>query len=422
MIKKQFQSLKKKGFFYIFGLNVFNKIIQFCSGIFIVRLLSKEEYGLFSYIMNIFSLYIIINGAGSTTGLLQFGSEADNNEKRYTLFYYALKRGLKYSLITGVILYLSGLFLPFKFQSAGEYISLMFFYPPLIFLLELIQVMFRASLENKKYSFCSGISSASLLFFTMLGAYLFKIRGIILFRYITYALLVFFSFILFHTSKKKKKNTINIPGLSKEQKSKFNTFSWISTGSNAISQLLYLIDVFLIGIIIGNEEVIASYKVATTIPFALNFIPLSIMTFVYPYFARKYSDKKWMKKSYYKLTLFLACTNLLITSVLFIYAPFVIELIFENQYMDSVRLFRILIIGYFIVGTFRIPAGNTLASMRKVKINLYMSLFAGIFNIIFDIIMIRRYGSTGAAISTLSVFVLTSVIYSVYLQTQLQKV
>ena len=42
----QIKQLYSKGFFHIIGSSILNKIMQFCSGIFIVRVLSKEEFGI----------------------------------------------------------------------------------------------------------------------------------------------------------------------------------------------------------------------------------------------------------------------------------------------------------------------------------------------------------------------------------------
>ena len=66
--------------------------------------------------------------------------------------------------------------------------------------------------------------------------------------------------------------------------------------NNSISQLVYLADLFIIGILIKDVNMIASYKAATILPFALNFIPISLMTFVYPYFAKNKDDKVWIKE------------------------------------------------------------------------------------------------------------------------------
>ena len=178
---------------------------------------------------------------------------------------------------------------------------------------------------------------------------------------------------------------------------------------------MYLLDIFLIGIILKEEEIVASYKTATLIPFTLTFIPLSVMIFAYPYFAKNFKDTGKVKNHFYEMQKYLIILNLIISSILVIFAPLIIKTIFGSQYLDSIVPFRILSIGYFIAGSFRIPAGNVIASIRKVKINLYNSILSGVLNILLDIVLIYKLRSTGAAIATTSIFIISSVISNTYL-------
>ena len=82
--------------------------------------------------------------------------------------------------------------------------------------------------------------------------------------------------------------------------------------------------------------------------------------------------------------------------------------------------FRILSLGYLIAATFRIPAGNVIASLRKVKVNFYNSIVSGSANVVLDIILIKRYGSNGAAIATVLIFIISSIISNIYLRKYLK--
>ena len=86
-----------------------------------------------------------------------------------------------------------------------------------------------------------------------------------------------------------------------EDKKPLLKISIISMTNNSLSHLLYLLDVFVLGIVDPQETILASYKAATIIPTALTFIPSALMTYVYPYFAQHRLDKKWCRK-YYKIT------------------------------------------------------------------------------------------------------------------------
>ena len=72
-----------------------NKLISLLLSIVIVRILSKEEYGLFSFAFNKVSIIMVFSGFGITSGILQFCSESISLEKK--------KQYYKFGLVFGVI-------------------------------------------------------------------------------------------------------------------------------------------------------------------------------------------------------------------------------------------------------------------------------------------------------------------------------
>jgi O-antigen/teichoic acid export membrane protein len=175
------------------------------------------------------------------------------------------------------------------------------------------------------------------------------------------------------------------------------------------------LDVFLIGLILKDTNILASYKTATLIPFGLNFIPLSIMIFSGPYFTKMSQNYEDLRYYYMKLKKSLFLLNCFICLGLYIFASDIIIIFFGDSYIDSITIFKVLVVGYFIAGTFRIPNGNLIASIGKVKLNLFVAIVSSIFNVILDIILIPKYGSLGAAIATVSVFIVSSLITEAYL-------
>ena len=136
---------------------------------------------------------------------------------------------------------------------------------------------------------------------------------------------------------------------------------------------------------------------------------------MYPYLAKRREDKKWIGKTYFKLIIGLGVINLIITIILIMFAPLIIKIIFGENYLDCVPAFRILSFGYFIAGTFRVPAGNTLFALKKLKVNLINSILSGVVNIVLDIVLILKYGHIGAAIATVTVFIVSSIIANGYI-------
>jgi O-antigen/teichoic acid export membrane protein len=88
----------------------------------------------------------------------------------------------------------------------------------------------------------------------------------------------------------------------------------------------------------------------------------------------------------------------------------IITVLFGKKYMPSVEIFQILLLGFLFTGTLRIPIGNFISSLGLVKYNLLISIFSGILNLILDYFFILKYGTIGAAYSTVSVMLFSSLL------------
>ncbi len=201
----------------------------------------------------------------------------------------------------------------------------------------------------------------------------------------------------------------------KANRKEFLKFSITSSLTNAISQLLVQIDIILIGNMIKDTSIIAIYNLATLIPMNMIFLPTSVMVFLYPYFAKQCNNKAWIKAKYVKLQKYLAIINGLISVICIIFDPLIIKIIFGAEYLEGINAFRILWVGYFIAATFKVPSGNILFTIKKVKVNLFISIISGILNIVLDIVLILKFGYNGAAIATVITYIVSSLISNIYL-------
>ena len=278
----------------------------------------------------------------------------------------------------------------------------------------MIQIYLRINLKNKEMAKISNLNTFFNLIGMLLGSYVYGVIGLVVGKYIGNLISIF------NCLKYLKIIYLNnVLKISQELKKEIIKFSIVAVFNNGISQLLYIIDIFLLGIIIPDKNIIASYKTATLIPFALNFIPLSIMTYLYPYIAKNIENKIILRKYLKQLLIYLGGINLIISIGLILFSHLIITIIFGKNYLDSKNVFIILSIGYFIAGTFRIPFGNMLAAMEKLKYNFYITLFSGGLNIMLDIIFIKKYGSIGAAIATVSIFIFSSILGGYFLKKNL---
>jgi len=410
-MREKLEFLVKKGFFHIFSASLINKIVSFGISIVLVRILSKELFGSWAYANNILSFFLLVQGLGVVPGLLQFASAAKSKEEKASYLKLALTIGLIFNFILALTIFVFSLFFELPVKGSVEILRLLSFVPLVSIFFGILQVFLRTEFRNKAFSLVTTFNTITFFFGVLIGGVLLEINGIVIGKYISYFLSSLLAFYLLKDYYKY----LNVKFPSKKAIKEFLSFSLIAVFNNAISSMLYLLDTFLVGIIIQSEAVVASYKTATLIPFALNFIPGAVMTFAYPYFAQKHTDKKYVKKYFLKIQKYLFFLNLIISAILIIFAPLIISIVFGEEYLDSILPFRILSFGFLIAATFRIPAGNVLASVKKIKVNFYTTLISGTLNIILDIFFIKQFGSVGAAIATVLVFIISSVIGNVYL-------
>ena len=152
-LKDTLKKLTKTGFFSIFMSNVFAKVIAFLGNIVIVRILSKNDYGVYAYAINAMTILYIFNDFGASTAALQnLTEEKDNKEKQKIILKYALKIGFIGSLFSGLLILLSPLFYPYEIVEAKYYTPILFLVPLFSNINAFITVVFRANLENTKFA------------------------------------------------------------------------------------------------------------------------------------------------------------------------------------------------------------------------------------------------------------------------------
>lgn len=79
---EELKEILKKGLIQIFSANVINKVVQFITIAFLTQIISKEDYGSFTYAQNLMSFVLLFEGAGVTTGILQYCSVSKDSKEK----------------------------------------------------------------------------------------------------------------------------------------------------------------------------------------------------------------------------------------------------------------------------------------------------------------------------------------------------
>ena len=412
-IKKLYDKLISTGFGHLFGSSVINKILGLLSSVVIVRLIPKEDYGLYANANNILGLFCVFEGLGMTTALLQYGSTTDGYHKQQTwsfTFYFALA----FQIFLSALILTCALTVDYKMKGTGHLLLLMSFLPLVRSVRDMQNIYMRTELQNREFARANNFYTIVTVFFSIILSISFLVYGLILATYISATLSVLF--IIFYQKQSLPKFDFSLP---RKEKIEIIKFAVVSAITNSASMIVYLLDTFILGIVIAQEAVTASYKVALTIPTALSFVPMCVMTYIYPHFARHANDTTWCLRNLKKLLFLFGGTNVLISFSLILLAPMLTTLIFGKQYLDSVTPMRILFINYLISATLYTVCGQLLVTLKKIKFNMFLNFAVCFINIVLNMLLIPKYGGTGAAIATLittsiSAFFCTSYLFYCY--------
>ena len=384
------QFLNKEGG-YVLGASFFTKAIAFISSLVLVRVLSPSDYGVLAYVLSTLAFFIPFAGCGLQHSFMRFAPLKNSTSKINALFRISLFKGLAISTIIALVLFSSIPFLNLKKTISPVYFYVLVAYLFTFFIIEMTKVYYRVQNNNKKFASIDALSTGLIAICGCFSAYYFgSLAYIMVFVFAPLFVGVFYL-------RVPRKIEVSIP-------EKYYSYGlWVGVGSIA-SQLMYSLDVFLVGQLIQDTTQVAIYRSASIIPIALFFIPNSYITTHYSDLAKNSSNKNYLinfTKAYIKLFSLLAIA---IGLPLYLFAEPIISILFGLDYIEAVPLFRVLLIGMLGAFIFRIPFGNLLAAVGKSNWNAYVAFTILFLNAILNYFAISTIGIMGAAIVTSSLF------------------
>lgn len=408
-IKKGIGILIKNGIPHIVGSSVINYGLSFLLNIVIVRFMSQNDFGNFSYAYNIVSFVLIFSGFGIDAGILQFCSETAEDRRERLWFGYIY--GTVINVALALILFIYSIIGRMALPGSREILCLFSLWPVVFFTYTYFCIGLRATKKNQDFARVTNLNS---FIRTLSGISLTVSFGVSGYVYSFYLAAIAASLYIIYKYRKKLRGIFCLTKFEIGKHIELMKYSLICMANNGLSQLLLIIDVQLIGSLMNSPEDVAIYKASTQIPNNMFFITSSVMVAVYPYFARMKDHKEWIKKYTKILIAGLSAINLPIGLLMIFASHEIISVIYGADYLTAVPIFQALGLSYIFSTVMRIPFGNILSMMRKVKINFWNSLISGIVNIILDIIFIKRIGPLGAAYATLGVVIVSSLISIIF--------
>ena len=371
---------------------MFSRLLSLLASWIALQFIDNTALGIVLFSYNIILFLLPISGLGLSQSLIRFSALSKDAEDRNSIFLYVLKYGLLSSIGMILLLIISSLFIPFDFKDGHFYMIFLSFLIIPNFLLEIIKAQLRLNHDNKNFAYSDFLYSIIFVLSITVLTYYLKEIGYIIALLIT-PLLTSLFFI-----KKLKVNVKKIKRIP-ELNFAFWKYGFFASLSNVITQLLFVIDILLIGYLIKDPEMITNYRYISLIPFSLLFLPRVFINTDFVTFTEKIYDKNYILeyiKSYMLLFLIIS-VSLIIGSYFF--GSLVLRLL-DDSFAIYGSIFFILMVGISGILIFRGLFGNLLSSIGKANINYYIASGALLFNIISNYYLIPLYGIKGAAITS----------------------
>lgn len=393
----------RSDFTVVFVFDMVSKFIGALLTILIIRILSSEEYAIFTKVSSISFLISGILGTGIGLGLVRYTVEMVSRGIHigYRLYKICILLSTSLAIISSPIIY----FLP-RLYSFSLYSSfLAFLYGVVLSLVQINQLFLQA---NEKYSTSGFLSNLRhiIIFFIIVIIICLGFSGstiVIVVHLASSFLICCIGFVIIRKDdiKREGRELIPIPIVSfkKVMNDTIRVAGWLILYSMFLN-LLNQTDIYMISRMLTEKDV-SSYGVAYKYySLMLSALP-SIKAVLRVHISKKeYVDNSALQKRYYyswmkkiwKIALPLSIVAILGSQILF-------PIINGEEYHTSIITFQILVVGVFISYVFSLNVQMMQVANRNKELCL-ISIFTLIFNIATNLKFIPALGIKGAAITT----------------------
>lgn len=380
-VKKFIGDFVKRGGILVFLSTFLGKFMTAFLSIAVVRIVSKEEYSNIAYVLSFYAILIVFSGLGGNYSLLRFGAITKSINERKKYYKYTLKKGTKYAIYLAILTIFLASILPFFENKIKILLIIMAFALITFYVLDVLKSYFRIINVNKMFAKLNVYFSMLSFVFTVILTYFFKSYGYIIALAIT-PLIVFLLF------KNKAATNEDISTIKPKGFWSYGIHTSISAFAN---QIIFSIAPILIAFLSDDSTQIATFKVATIIPFNALTLPGILMQSDFTILARNYNSKKFLidyYKNYIKIILPLA---VLAFSISIYFGEEIVVLLFGEDYRDAVFMYKVFMGATFFTYLFRNPTGNILLAVGKAKWNGYNTYVFCVLYIVLSLVLYPVY-------------------------------
>ncbi|MDD3595839.1 flippase [Sulfuricurvum sp.] len=380
---------------WLFGEKILRMIVGLFVGVWVVRYLGPEQFGLLSYAQSFVGLFVVIATLGLDSIIIR---ELVHDERHKD----ALLGTAFWLKLIGAILVLITLAIAVNFTSNDTYTNSLVFIIASATIFQCFNVIdfyYQAKVLGKYIVYSNVISllvsSIVKITLILIKAPLIAFAWAIAFDSIVLAMGYLFFYL-------KNHSLFTIQHLTFNKNIAFSLLkdSWPLILSGMVIAVYMRIDQVMIKEMLGNEAV-GQYAAAVRISEAWYFVPMVIASSVFPAIinAKKISEELYYARLQ-QLYNFMVWLSIAIAFPLTFLSDWIINLLYGEQYNQAGSVLMIHIwTGVFVF--LGVASGKWYVSENLQKLAFSRTFYGVIVNILLNILMIPKFGIYGAAIATL---------------------
>lgn len=396
----------KIGFFHLLSANLLIQIAGFGGQVFLTRILDVEEIGAIKVMQSYLNIIVIIASLGLNTAVLKLCSEDNIEKEKINIFNISFIITIVSSI---ALVILVELFLLGDILKVDSILKIYVLLVPFLSATNLIVVYFQAQQNIKRMSLLQSYSKVVIVIFSTLCAFFLGMKGYV------YSLVILnlITFLIILPFIKKEVSNILKTKFSRVRISKIFGIGLYAFGANLLGVLLLNTNLIIANILITDSKLIGYYSIAQLIISTMMMIPSTLGQIMVPKISKVSEDKKAVLrtlKDYYKRNFMIAVSLSLIAAIT---APFILPLVFGEEYIGAVGYFEILLIG-FVFWSLYSPKGIVLMAVGRSDVNFYISIFSVSINIVLSFLLIKYYAMYGVALATVISYLATIIINNIF--------
>jgi len=404
-IPKTLLENKKSLSFNFFSLNLssfINRIINFFLFLILIRVLSINNYGIYTLVWAHINIFSPLADFGTTTyGIVKLPVDPS---KRFN-YLYSLR------IATSILALATSIFLAFILKLNMFIVLLIIFTSPTIISNALSgSYLILLSLKNKQYLSSIVSVAFNLVLFIVFSLILIFTKSLFLLFISIFSLYTFYAWINYVLIKKEDESLRFIYDFNIWKKMIKNSFVFVLI--SLFAGLYFRLDIYLLNFL-KNSEAVGIYSAGYKFFEALIFIAASYSLATLPTISKLFKSSKIIFfKKIKKDFIWLVFLGALIAIFGYLIAPYVLSLFLKNSYTQSINVFRIVV--------FALPAlfGTTVLLngiyvLNKAYLVVYIFIFQAALNFILNYIYIPQFSFFASSYITLGGEILTTMLSAV---------